>query len=212
MFIPAPKYAVNVEHGVGSSIIEINVEDGELVKATLKCRNGEAPLQLGANTVKNCVLPATVELVLRKQGFIHRYRRDVVIPRLLDKILGAIEPGQHEVVVGGFVLKYSAPPYPDILPISRLRAVIDVNVELAFKSKVAGRVVVVSQSGVKWHQVRPGENSVLAPGFNDTYYLVFDTGYSRYVYRVEIPITAQLQVAEAQAKNLLRELRMRGFK
>jgi hypothetical protein len=70
-----------------------------------------------------------------------------------------------------------------------------------------GRVAVVSQTGVKWYQVRPGLNSVLAPGFNDTYHLVFDTGYSRHIYRVEIPMATQLQVAEAQARSLLRELK-----
>lgn|GEM_PF-4158032 len=52
-----------------------------------------------------------------------------------------------------------------------------------------GRVAVVSQSGIKWYQVRPGLNSVLALGFSDAYHLVFDTGYSKHVYRVEIPIT-----------------------
>jgi hypothetical protein len=60
--------------------------------------------------------------------------------------------------------------------------------------------------------VRPGLNSVLAPGFNDTYHIVFDTGYSRHVYRVEIPITTQLQVADAQARNILRELKTRGLR
>jgi len=69
-----------------------------------------------------------------------------------------------------------------------------------------GRVAVVSQSGIKWYQVRPGLNSVLAPGFSDAYHLVFDTRYSKHVYRVEISITTQLQVADAQARSLLREL------
>jgi len=41
--------------------------------------------------------------------------------------------------------------------------------------------------------MRPGENSVLAPGFNEVYHLTFDTGYSGHIYRVEIPITTQLK-------------------
>jgi hypothetical protein len=212
VFIPGPKYTVNVEHRGESSTIELRVEDGELVKAVLKCRNGEAPLKPGLNTVKECVLPADVHLTLRKQGFIHNYKKRIVIPSLFDKLLNAMEPGLHEVRVGGFKLRYAATPYPDIVPVTGIRAVIGNNVELVFRSKVAGRVAVVSQSSIKWYQVRPGLNSVLAPGFNDTYHLVFDTGYSRHIYRVEIPMATQLQVAEAQARSLLRELKIRGFR
>jgi len=212
VFIPEPKYGVKIDHGEGSSTIELRVEDGELVKAVLKCRNGEALLKPGLNTVKECVLPAEVHLTLRKQGFIHNYKKSIAIPSLLDKLLNAMEPGLHEVRVGGFKLRYVATPYPDIVPVTGIRAVIGNNVELIFRSKVAGRVAVVSQTGVKWYQVRPGLNSVLAPGFNDTYHLVFDTGYSRHIYRVEIPIITQLQVAEAQAKALLRELKIAGLK
>jgi len=210
VLIPEPKYGVKIDHGEGSSTIELRVEDGELVKAVLKCRNGEAPLKQGVNTVKECVLPAEVHLTLRKQGFIHNYKKSIAVPSLLDKLLNAMEPGLHEVRIGGFKLRYAATPYPDIIPVTGIRAVIGNNVELVFRSKVAGRVAVVSQTGVKWYQVRPGLNSVLAPGFNDTYHLVFDTGYSRHIYRVEIPITTQLQVADAQARNILRELKTRG--
>ena len=74
VFIPEPKYGVKIDHGEGSSTIELRVEDGELVRAVLKCRNGEAPLKPGLNTVKECVLPAEVHLTLRKQGFIHNYK------------------------------------------------------------------------------------------------------------------------------------------
>jgi hypothetical protein len=212
VFIPGPKYNVNVEHREESSTIELRVENGELVKAVLKCRNGEASLKPGINMVKECVIPADVHLTLRKQGFIHSYKKSIAVPSLLEKLLNAMEPGLHEVRVGGFKLRYAATPYPDIVPVTGIRAVIGNNVELVFRSKVVGRVAVVSQSSVKWYQVRPGLNSVLAPGFNDTYHLVFDTGYSRHIYRVEIPMATQLQVAEAQAKSLLRELKIPGFK
>ena len=212
VFIPGPRYTINAEHGEGSSTIELRVEDGELVEATLKCRNGEAPLKQGVNTMKECVLPAEVHLTLRKQGFIHNYKKSIAIPNLLDKLLNAMEPGLHEVKVGGFKLRYVATPYSDIVPVAGVRAVVGSNVELVFRSKVAGRVAVVAQSNVKWYQVRPGLNSVLAPGFNDTYHIVFDTGYSRHVYRIEIPITTQLQVADAQARNILRELKTRGLR
>ena len=178
----------------------------------MKCRNGEVPLKPGLNTVKECVLLAEVHLTLRKQGFIHNYKNSIVIPSLLDKLLTAMKPGMHEVGIGGFKLRYAATPYPDIVPATGIRAVIGNNVELVFRSKVTGRVAVVAQSSVKWYQVRPGLNSVLAPGFSDTYHLVFDTGYSKHIYRVEMPITTQLQVAEAQAKALLRELKIAGLR
>jgi hypothetical protein len=48
--------------------------------------------------------------------------------------------------------------------------------------------------------------------FNETYYLVFDTEHLKHVYRVETPIAAQLQVASAQARNILRELKIHGFR
>ncbi len=51
------------------------------------------------------------------------------------------------------------------------------------------------------------KNSVLAPGFNEVYHLAFDTGYSGHIYRVEIPITTQLKIAEARAKAVLREVK-----
>jgi hypothetical protein len=76
VFIPEPKYTFNVEHRGESSTIELRVEDGELVKAVLKCRNGEAPLKPDLNTVKECVLPAEVHLTLRRQGFIHNYNKE----------------------------------------------------------------------------------------------------------------------------------------
>jgi hypothetical protein len=75
VFIPEPKYTINVEHREGDSTIELRVEDGELVKAVLKCRNGEVSLKPGLNMVKECVLPAEVHLTLRKQGFIHIIKR-----------------------------------------------------------------------------------------------------------------------------------------
>jgi len=212
VFIPEPKYGVKIDHGEGSSTIELIVEDGELVRAVLKCRNGEAPLKQGVNIVKECTLPAEIYVTLRKQGFIHSYKKSIAVPSLLDKLLNAMEPGLHEVRVGGLKLRYAGAPYPDIVPVTGIRAVIGNNVELVFRSKVAGRVAVVSQTGVKWYQVRPGLNSVLAPNFSDTYHLVFDTGYSRHIYRVEIAMATQLQVAEAQARSLLRELKIQGFK
>jgi hypothetical protein len=56
-----------------------------------------------------------------------------------------MEPGLHEVKIGGFKLRYATAPYPDIVPVTGIRAVIWNNVELVFKSKVAGR------TGVKQH-------------------------------------------------------------
>jgi hypothetical protein len=212
VFVEEPKHSINVRHGEGESLVELAVEGGELVKAVLECRNGEAPLKPGLNKVRDCVLPADIRVTLRKQGFLYNYKKDIVVPNPLEKLLNAMEPGVHEIKVGGFKLRYVATPYPDIVPITGIRAVIGNNVELVFRSKVAGRVAVVSQSSVKWFQVRPGENSVLAPGFSDVYHLVFDTGFSKYVYKLEIPLATQLQVAEAQARNLLRELKTRGFK
>jgi hypothetical protein len=212
VFVEEPKHSINVRHGEGESLVDLAVEGGELVKAVLECRNGEAPLKPGLNKVRDCVLPADIRVTLRKQGFLYNYKKDIVVPNPLEKLLNAMEPGVHEIKVGGFKLRYVAAPYPDIVPITGIRAVIGNNVELMFRSKVAGRVAVVSQSSIKWYQVRPGLNSVLAPSFSDVYHLVFDTGYSKHVYRVEIPLATQLQVAEAQARNLLRELKTRGFK
>jgi hypothetical protein len=127
-------------------------------------------------------------------------------------LCGLVEPGLHEVKIGGFKPRYVTTPYPDIVPIAGIRAVIGSNVELVFRSEVAGRVAVVSQSSVKWYQVRPGLNNILAPSFSDTYHLVFDIGYSKYVYRVEIPLATQLRVAEAQANEPTQRAKNTGIK
>ena len=155
------------------------------------------------------MLPATLHLTLKKQGFIHNYKRDIVVPSLLNVVLKT--SGVKDVAIGGFKLRVAPVPFPELAPISKIRVTLGRSVELVFRSKVAGRVAVISQNSVKWHQVRPGLNSVLAP-FSDTYYLVFDTGYSKYIYKVEVPVHSQLQVAEAQARSLLRELKIRGVK
>ena len=208
-YVPPPKYTVNVKHGKDHSIIDLNIEDGELIKAALKCRNIEIELKQGSNIVENCVFPASIHLTLKKQGFIYSYKRDIVVPGLLDIVLRA--SSVEDVNIGGFKLRITPVAFPELAPISRIKVVIGRNVELVFRSKVAGRVVVVSQSSVRWYQVRPGLNSVLA-AFSDTYYLVFDTGYSKYTYKIEIPLHSQLQIAEAQAKALLRELKIRGLR
>jgi len=208
-YVPPPKYTVNVKHSKDHSIIDLNIEDGELIKATLKCRNIEIELKQGSNIVKNCVLPASIHLTLKKQGFIYSYKRDIVVPGLLDIVLRA--SSVEDVNIGGFKLRITPVAFPELAPISRIKVVVGRGVELVFRSKVAGRVAVVSQSSVRWYQVRPGLNSVLA-AFSDTYYLVFDTGYSKYTYKIEIPLHSQLQIAEAQAKALLRELKIRGLK
>jgi hypothetical protein len=74
VFVPEPRYEVKIDHGEKSSTIELRVEDGKLVKAVLKCRNGEAPLKPGANIVRECTLPAEIHLTLMKQGFMHNYK------------------------------------------------------------------------------------------------------------------------------------------
>jgi len=117
----------------------------------------------------------------------------------------------EDIAIGGFKLRATPVAFPELAPISRIKIAVGRNTELVFRSKIAGRVAVISQNSVKWHQVRPGLNSVLAP-FSNTYYLVFDTGYSKYTYKIEIPSHSQLQVAEAQARALLRELKVRGLR
>jgi len=46
--------------------------------------------------------------------------------------------GLHEVRIRGFKLRYVAAPYPDIVPVTGICAVIGNNIELVFRSKVAG--------------------------------------------------------------------------
>ena len=150
-----------------------------------------------------------MHLTLRREGFLHNYKRDIIIPGLLDTVLKASD--NEDIVIGGFKLKITPVAFPELTPISRIKVAVGRSVELVFRSKIAGRVAVVSHNNVKWHQVRPGLNSVLT-SFSDIYYLVFDTGYLKYVYKVELPVHSQLQVAEAQAKALLRELKIAGLK
>jgi hypothetical protein len=71
-----------------------------------------------------------------------------LVPKLWHEGLNLSKLGPEDRVK---LLRYAATPYPDIVPVTGIRAVIGNNVELVFRSKVVGRIAVVSQTGVKWY-------------------------------------------------------------
>ncbi|MEM1891227.1 MAG: hypothetical protein QXI45_02370, partial [Thermofilaceae archaeon] len=199
--IPEPSLAVNVEHVDDHSIVRIET-NAESVVARLVCRNGVIELAIPESIVKNCVVPAFIVIDARSNGFIYRRRRDVVLKGILDHVLSNIKTGQHEYREGGFIARYAVPPVPEVNPLSGFKMSIGLtSVEIRFKSKSVGRLLIYDGRSVKGYVVRPGFNSISA-GFSDAYYIVFDSGFSEYVYKLELPVQEQLRVAEKHALSL----------
>jgi len=78
-----------------------------------------------------------------------RGKRDIIVPGVLNVVLEV--SSAEDVNTGGFKPRVAPVPFPKLAPISRIRIAVGRDVELVFKSKVAGRVAVVSQNSVKWH-------------------------------------------------------------
>ncbi|MEM4592917.1 MAG: hypothetical protein QW196_05910 [Sulfolobales archaeon] len=204
--IPEPSLAVNVEHVDDHSIVRIET-NAESVVARLVCRNGVAELSIPESTIRNCVTPAYIEVELRDKGFVYRYRRSIVLKGLLDHVLNSTGTGLHEYHEGGFVARYVVPGMPEVNPLSGFKLAVGLsNVDIRFKSKVVGRLVVYDGLSTKSYVVRPGLNTVSA-GFADVYYLVFDYGFGKHLYKLEYPVAEQIKTAHAHAQALYSALK-----
>lgn len=199
-YVQAPSLSINVKHKPGYSTIEIST-DAERAKAKLICRNWEVDLKIPLSIVKDCLMPAYIIVELRNKGFIYHSRRDIALSGLLDYAVSNIQPGVREYSEGGFTVRYTVPAIRDVSPFSNFKIRVGGAVEILFKSKQAGRLLVISQNSVKGFTVRPGRNTATAP-FSNTYYLVFDCGFSKYVYKLELPLLDQIRAAEQQAQAL----------
>ncbi len=198
--IPAPFLSVSIKHESSYSIITI-ATDAERARAKLLCRNRDVELAVPSSIVDDCVLPAYISVELSNKGFIYHCRRSVVLKGLLDYALSNIQSGLREYREGGFIARYVVPAIPGVNPLSSFRVKVGSSAEILFKSKQAGRLLVISQSSVKGFIVKRGENSVTAP-FSSTYYLVFDGGFSKYVYKLELSLIDQIRAAGQQAQAL----------
>ncbi|MEM4847939.1 MAG: hypothetical protein QW794_09310, partial [Thermosphaera sp.] len=199
--VPEPSLSIVVEHGDGSSTVKIH-SNAERASAKLICRNGVAELSIPESTIRNCVTPAYIEVELRDKGFVYRYRRSIVLKGLLDHVLNSTGTGLHEYHEGGFVARYVVPEMPEVNPLSGFKLAVGLsNVDIRFKSKVVGRLVVYDGLSTKSYVVRPGLNAVSA-GFANVYYLVFDYGFGKHLYKLEYPVAEQIKTAHAHAQAL----------
>ncbi len=203
-YVPAPSLDISIKHEEDYSIITI-ATDAERARAKLFCKNKSVELTVPSSIVSDCILPAYISVELSNRGFTYHCRRDVVLRGLLDYALSNIRSGLKEYREGGFIARYVVPAIPNANPLSSFKIKAGSNTEILFKSKQAGRLLVASQSSVKGFIVKPGGNRVIAP-FSSTYYLVFDGGFSKYVYKLELPLAEQVRAAEQQAQALYRAL------
>ncbi|MEM4569680.1 MAG: hypothetical protein QXE66_00060 [Desulfurococcaceae archaeon] len=199
--IPEPSLSIATEHGRDHSVVRIET-DAEKAVARLVCRNGSMELSIPESTIRNCVTPAYIEVELRDKGFVYRYRRSMVLKGFLDYVLNNTGTGLHEYREGGFIARYVVPGMPEVNPLSGFKLAVGLsNVDIRFKSKVIGRLVVYDGLGAKSYVVRPGLNTV-STSFSDVYYLVFDHGFGKHVYKLEYPVTEQIKTAYIHAQAL----------
>gem|GEM_PF-953949 len=200
VYIPTPSLSISIKHESEYSVIRIDT-NAERVRAKLFCVNGEVDLTTPLSVVEDCVLPAYISVELRNKGFIYHSRRNVELKGLLNYILNNLKQGLMEYREGGFTSRYFIPALSEASPLSNFKIMLGSNVEILFKSTQVGRLLVISESSVKSSIVKPGGNTIKAP-FSHTYHLVFDNGFDKYLYKLELPLIEQIRAAERQAQAL----------
>lgn len=200
VYIQAPHLNISIKHKSGYSVIRIDT-NAERAKAKLLCRNREVDLTTPLSIVEDCLLPAYISVELRNKGFIYHSKREVVLKGLLEYVVNNVAPGLREYREGGFTSRYFIPAVSEASPLSSFKIKLGRDVEILFKSTQAGRLLIVSNSNVKSSLVKPGINAIKAP-FSSTYHLVFDNGFNKHLYKLELPLTEQIKAAGRQAQAL----------
>ena len=207
-YIPTPKIDVKLRHFEKYSEVEIVKDnDVEVVKAKLCCNDvcNDMPKR-----IENCELPAFIELKVKKKGFIYSYRFDIVIPDLLDKVLGTIKGFKTRVVRvgrGGFTAYGVIPKQPAIPPIQSMQVYIaPKNITLEFVSRSVGRGLIVLSNGfIEGFILREGMNLIEVP-FSDKMYIVLQTNL-KWIYSLEFKPGQLLLVAKIQAEAVAKILK-----
>ena len=207
--VPPPASSVKIEHRGPETTISIE-SDATVAKAVLRCGNGDFDLEGGRGTVRECVVPATLEYTLLKEGFVFRRAYNIELVGLLKSVVDAVaSAGAKEYREGGFVAKFVVPPVPEVNPLTDFEAVVKGDVVLRFRSRYPGVVaVIVNSNRVATDAVKTGVNELTLP-LSDRYIVVYYTGFKVYTYTVEIPVKELLKVAIAHAKTLADSLTYR---
>jgi len=207
--VARPQVVLSVKHYSGMSALTI-VSDDEIAGVRLccgrVCRELPAAGRTASLEVRECRLPAWVEVTTRRCGFLHNERIDVSVPELVDAVLRAGKTSEFRV--GGFYTTIPVPEHPDIPPIRRVRARILPNkLVITLNSRVFGRGVLVAGEKLRPVVLKDGENSVEAP-FSDKVLLVLDAG-RRWLYKIELSPEDLVRAARGHAEALKQVLRLK---
>ncbi len=203
--VARPQVALSIKHDSSKSVITVSSE-GKVVDTRLCCSRVCKDLLINnslAVEVRDCRLPAWVELTVEKQNFVFHERLDIEVPNLVDAVLNASRTAVFRV--GGFYTTVPVPDYLDIPPIHKVRVhVLPSRLVLTFSSRTIGRGVVVAGGRLKSLVIKNGENSFETP-FSDKVFLVVDAG-RRWLYGVELTPETLVKVAHEHAQLLKRIL------
>ncbi|MEM2076036.1 MAG: hypothetical protein QW705_08340 [Zestosphaera sp.] len=205
--VGGPQASFTVKHYSSKSVVRV-FSDGMIVDARLCCSRVCRDVQAGGNTisveVRDCRLPAWVEVTVEKRGFIFHERLNVEIPNLVDAVLGAASTTEYRV--GGFHTTIPIPDYPDIPPIHGVKMhILPGKLAVTLNSRVIGRGVAVAEGRLKPLVIKNGLNTFEVP-FSEKVFLVIDAG-RRWLYTMELTTEALIKVADRHAWLLKHVLR-----
>jgi hypothetical protein len=205
--ISTPKVFVKIKHFRNYSEVEIVKDnDVEVVESKLCCYNACSDVP---KRIEYCKLPAYIELKAKKNGFIYSYRFDIIIPRLLNRVIASIANSKTKIVrinIGGFIINEVLPEQPAVPPISNITAYIyPRNIVMELTSKTIGRCLVILPSGyIKGFILKQGKNPIKIP-FADKVYFIIQSNL-KWVYVVELKLEQMILAAREHAKALLKVL------
>lgn len=199
-----PEVLVEVQNSESLTKISITAGPGtEVVEKKICCSFECREL---SDVVRDCCLPAWIEVRTKKNNFIFNHFFEV---RHTPKILKCIQESfarKGELIIcreGGFLTSYVSPDFPDVPPIHDVRIkILPRNTIILFKSRVVGRALIIGDSEIKALQLKPKEASVSAP-LSEEYLILVDAG-KHWSYKIRLSIKEILEAA-AQHANLLRE-------
>ena len=200
--IPKPKVLIEVRDKESSSKISVATESGaEVIEEIVCCSSKCHEL---SDEVRDCRLPASIEIKTRKNNFIFNHVFNVSITPKILKCLQESFVKKEELITcrdGGFIVSYVSPEVPEIPPIHDLRInIMPRNVLISFNSRVIGRALIIGDSEVKPTQLKPKETQVILP-YSDKYVVLVDAGKC-WSYELRIDVRELIKVAEQHARML----------
>lgn len=203
--VSRPEVGVRIENSGSLTKISISVEPGtEVIEKKICC---SLKCQELSDVVRDCRLPAWIEVRTRKNNFMFNHFFDVKpTPKILECLQKSFVRREELITCreGGFLTSYVSPDFPEIPPIYDLRIeILPRNAVILFKSRVLGRVLIVGGSEVKVLQLKPGEMCLSTP-FSENYLILVDAGkYWRYEIKLS---TEEILKTAFRHANLINQL------